>query len=171
MKLFSVLSFALLFTAGSLFAAADPKTGKPSCSKTDIDGIVAKSCSAIEAKKEAAFADFKTDAFKVCESYVWVQKEKIVVFHPNPAVVGKDGEQLKFSDKDGSFYKTFMNVTKGDGKGDYVQYEWAKKPGEKPEVKCALVKRCGKTPYIVGFGIYSACAPLKITPVKRAKGE
>ena len=86
--------------------------------------------------------------------YFWVQDtQPKIIMHPfKPEFVGQDVSAV--ADPNGvRMYSEFANIVKASGSG-YLNYEWPKTSGGKPEPKSAFVKGFAPWGWIIGSGIY-----------------
>lgn len=139
---------AVLFVTLSSIQAAD-------CKKKDAKSSVEKMCDLIAKKGKGALKEIAK--YRYCGSnYVWIQDKKIkMVLHPiKRRLNGKDLTAHK-DEKGKKLFIEFEKIARGNAKGGWVDYVWAKPGAEKATPKTSFVKVCkGDLGWVAGSGIW-----------------
>jgi len=138
-----------------VFLAISTSAYSAGCTKKQAKESVEKVCGFIEAKGKGALADIAK--YRYCgTNYVWVQDKDIkMVIHPiKRRLTGKSLKANK--DENGvPLFQEFEKMARGNAKGGWVDYVWAKPGAEKATSKTSFVKVCGGgLGWIAGSGIW-----------------
>lgn len=152
-----VLGMALLVLSSSLLAAGQEKA-TPQEIVEKVQAAAAALAQSSEAKPGGAnLAQFnqKQSPWVWKDTYIFVVDcgQAIIAAHPiSPELIGKEALSLLDTKGNPFFWQVCDALKKPDGL--WLQYWWPK-PGQKEgSRKISYALRAGKTPYVVGAGIY-----------------